>query len=536
MRRASPLILLVCVSALVIPSVASESPAAVMMRDALVVVHANDLLWCDRQILTYAAAANRDPQVQRRLLAGILLRSRSLNGVDLSRPAVIAWRDHAAPMLAIIPIDDRRAFLEEFGADTQFGAPLVRVAEREGTTVYWQQSGDAMAEYRLLVQDDTAYLASSLDECRQLADLPLGRIGDGPPLQVRLRGPALARLALPTLNDLPLMLRQPRLGATMVSLLARYGGSTLPSIADQVDRVDLEVRADGDGALVIDGRLLARSNAPLAQFLAVQKNQSSRLLPLVESPATAFASYGSIAWQGQLDRLGQDVAQQVGPALGAAWNAQAEDSWRRSWAIRDRNGAFVSVTEVRRDEDGILDVAHATLTEQNQAGDLVVHAQRFAMAERTVFAERVWSGRRIADQVIEDCSISGLPGWRHALTIDGVAVDAVQIATGRHVLGIESFQGRAVTIAEEWVPRVLLDGGQRPAGAAALIAGWIDPAVVARALTGDALKSLPPARIAFSAKASPQGDLLLRLDLPYLALAIVEREARTLLARPAARR
>src|SRR5690606_1738788 len=176
-------------------------------------------------------------------------------------------------------------------------------------------------------------------------------------VQVRLRGPALARLGRPTLGDLPAVLSQPRLAATLVSLLARYGGSALPLIAEQIDRIDLTLRPDGDGVAVIEGRLLARSNAPLAQFLAVQKNQSSRLLPLVEGPATAMACYGSIAWQGQLDRLGQDVAQQVAPLLGSAWNAQAEDSWRRSWAIRDRNGVFVSVSEVRRDEDGTLDVA-----------------------------------------------------------------------------------------------------------------------------------------------------------------------------------
>jgi len=513
-----------------------EAAAAVVavppnpLNDAMIVIRANDLLWCDRQIAAYATAANLDPEGPRHLLAGALLRSRSLAGVDISRPALIAWRDQAAPLLAIIPLSDRRAFIEDFGADSRFGAPLVRVSEREGTTVYQQNSPDGLLEYRLLIHNDTAYVASTLADCRRLTGIVLTRIGDGAPLEVHLQGKALTWLQESTAVELPDLTKQDRLLPDVVSLLQRYGRTAFPRLAEQVARLDVTLRGDGESTLVIEGRLLARSDAPLAQFLAVQKNQSSRLLPLLRNEHTAVAVYGSILWQGQLDRLGQDLAAGVATQLGSAWTAQAEDSWRRGWALRDRNNIFATVVQVQPQagKTAGIDVTAITLTEQAQAGDLVVHAQRFAQAERAAVRGM---------DLIEDISVAGLPGWRQAIKAGGVVQDALQLATGRHSLGIVSSTGRAKAVAENVVPQVLLDGGQRPEGTAALFAGWIDGGVIARAFADDPLVSATePAVVEFSAKASPQGDLLLRLQVPFLSLAVLQRETLVVIARPEQRR
>jgi hypothetical protein len=512
----------------------AETALPTLLEDAQVVVRANDLLWCQRQITSFAAAANLDPTERSGMFAGMVFRSRSLAGMDLSRPALMAWRNRPAPLLAIIPIIDRRAFLEDFGADTQYGTPLVRVAEREGSTVYKQNTDEDLVEYRLLIQDDVAYLAPTVAECLQLAALRFQRIGEGAPLQIRLHGGSLMNLpAFPGLSGTKESLL---FGPTITSLLHRYGMDSITRVADQIARIDLNVHDGDEGHIVIDGNLLARSDAPLAQFLAVQKNQSSRLLPLVESANTAAVFYGSVTWQGELDRLGQDLTEKVGPLLGSAWNAQAEDSWRRAWAARDRNGVFVAVANVLRDEQGKLDCSTTVLTEQNRGSDLVVHAQRFATAEQAYFAKHALPGHQVTDVKVEDVSIAGLPGWRESFRLDGHPADFLQIATGRHILGIDSRCGRALAIAEELVPRVLLDGGQKPEGESALFAGWFDPGILARAHCGDPLVNVPAGRLTVSAKSSSQGDLSLHLDVPVIAFAILEREWRAVMARPGERR
>lgn len=532
MLRAVPLAMLCCLVGTV---VAAPAPAeSDLLDDALVVVRANDLLWCDRQIAGYAAAANRDTQRYRNLLAQMLFRSRSLAGLDLTRPALVAWRDQSAAMVAILPITDRRAFMADFGADTSFGTPLVRFKELDGTTVYSQNTAKGLVNYRLLIQDDTAYFASTVAECRRLAERGALRIGEGAPLEISLRGRALLGLDFSGGNTQASPWAH-LVAPSVVSLMHRYGTPALPELADQIARIDLALNEDRNGGgLGVTGRLLARADAPLAHFLAVQKNLSSRLLPLVSSGRTAAAIYGAVLWQGELDRMGQDLAESVGQRLGPAWTAQVEESWRRSWALRDRNGTFAGVLDLDRDAQGRIDTSTIVLTEQGQAGDLLVHAQRFAEAERTLLGTLAQPGLVFTSQGIAETSIASLPGWHHRMKRNGRDFDFLQVATGRHLLSIESEAAIAERIAKDLVPKVLLDGGQKPEGTAAVLAGWVDGAVIARTLAGQELERVPAnPRFSFNLKSSSQGDLVISAILPLLDIAMLEREVQELRARPA---
>lgn len=531
MLRAVHLAMLCCLAGTAAAASVPGEPD--LLDDALVVVRANDLLWCDRQIAGYAAAANRDTQRYRNLLAQMLFRSRSLAGLDLTRPALVAWRDHSASMVAILPISDRRAFMADFGADTRFGTPLVRFKELDGTTVYSQNTAKGLVNYRLLIQDDTAYFAATVAECRKLADRGALRIGEGAPLEISLRGRAL--LGLDLSGDAEASPWAHLVAPSVISLMHRYGTPALPELADQIARIDLSLDDDRNGGgLSVSGRLLARADAPLAHFLAVQKNLSSRLLPLISNGRTAAAIYGAVLWQGELDRLGQDLAESVGQRLGPAWTAQTEESWRRSWALRDRNGTFAGVLDLDRDTQGRIDTSTIVLTEQGQAGDLLVHAQRFAEAERSILGTLAQPGLVFQSLGIAETAVASLPGWRHRMKRNGRDFDYLQVATGRHLLCIESEAGISEQIAKDLVPKVLLDGGQKPEGTAAVLAGWVDGAVIARIIAGQELERTPTnPRFSFSLKSSSQGDLVISALLPLLDFAMLEREVQELRARPA---
>ena len=99
--------------------------------------------------------------------------SNGYDGIDLTRPSLIGWRPGPAGLVAVIPIKDRKRFLDGFGVAPGGDAPLVRVGDSEGTVKLTQIHGGQHDEYRLLVTNDTAYLARTPEECRQLSLHPL---------------------------------------------------------------------------------------------------------------------------------------------------------------------------------------------------------------------------------------------------------------------------------------------------------------------------------------------------------------------------
>jgi hypothetical protein len=119
-------------------AIAFAGETANPLDQAEVVLQVRDGRWVDREATRFAAAYNGDLSAVRSELAQALYRSVSFDGIDLTRPALIAWRTGKAPLLAVIPISDRATFLRSFGAVDIGEAPLVRTGERDGTVIYTQ--------------------------------------------------------------------------------------------------------------------------------------------------------------------------------------------------------------------------------------------------------------------------------------------------------------------------------------------------------------------------------------------------------------
>ena len=132
----------------------------------------NDPFILDEQLDVFARRAGFDTEPLRDQFAQWAYASRDMRGVDLERPSLLVWREGPAPLAAIIPIRDRAVFLDAFGQATTGQSPMVRVGERDGTLIFSQNSVDALWEYRLLVGENTVFLARTAEECRALAAQP----------------------------------------------------------------------------------------------------------------------------------------------------------------------------------------------------------------------------------------------------------------------------------------------------------------------------------------------------------------------------
>jgi hypothetical protein len=516
-----------------------------VLGDCLAVLRVNDLLWLERQAAGYAAAAGIDPSGTRGQVAQWLFRARGLEGIDLNRPALVAWRTGNAPLLAIIPLLDRPAFIAGFGQSARFGPPLIRVNERDGTTVFSQNTPRGLVEYRLLVQNDTAYLAPTVDECRRLAEHPLVRTGQHAPLELVCKPGFLVMKGdswpEPTMPGLPF-----DVDPHLVAMLGRFGEVARDDVLAQIASISLQARPLGDIGVVIEGRIQARADSALAQVIALQKNQGSRLLPILRGPNTVMSLHGSIAWQGQLDRIGQQMTGAVQAALGERWTAGIEDAWRESWAARDHNGAFAVTWDVlprpapaaapappkgtpAKAPAPLADLAVNLAVEQAQAGEQVVRTRQLAEALVPLFDAGIPESRLV--HAFTETSVSGLSGFRHLITgtVKGrpVEVDHVLLATGHHLVGVQASDGSAGRRIADLVPKLLLEATQKPDGTAALFSFRYDPAIEARLLFGERIGRLDPAPVEIWAKSTPQGDLLVHFELPLIPLAVVERESRS---------
>lgn len=534
MLRLPLLALLVCFAGAPVAAVQGPDGDA-LLNDALAVLRVNDLQWLERQAAGYAAAAGIDPTGTRGQVAQWLFRAKGLDGIDLNRPALVAWRPGKAPLVAVIPLLDRPRFMAGFGQVSRFGPPLIRVGERDGTTVFSQNTPRGLVEYRLLVQNDTAYLAATVDDCRALAAKPLVRTGQHAPVEMTCR-PGFFALHSDDWPEIGAPAIPFSLDPHLVALMTRFGSGARNEILAQVATITLEARPLGDIGVVIDGRIQARADTALAQMVSLQKNQGSRLLPILRNANTVMTMHGAIAWQGQLDRIGQQIAADAQGVLGDGWTRSVEDAWRESWAARDRNGAFAVAWDVYPSgKPGSGHIVISTAVEQAQAGPQVARSRQLAEAMVPLF-DAPFADAAKPHHSFEEMSVSGLLGYRHL--VSGVsrqgpfAVDLVELATGSHVVSVETSSATAGQRMSELVPRMLLEASQKPEGTAALVAVRFDPAVEARLIHGEAIGRLEPAPIEAWAKATPQGDLLVHLELPLIPLAVVDRESRSAAQRP----
>jgi hypothetical protein len=420
--------------------------------------------------------------------------------------------------VAVIPLTDRRAFLDDFGAVSTLDAPLVKIAERDGTVVYSQNSASGLNEYRLLVQDDTAYLARTVAECRLLATRP-PRIATGDAALVfRATGAVLSGTGTPLAGLAGLAALVPAAAEAdhgpggMAGWAMRGWGD----VVDQVAQIACDIGPGPDDTIRVQGRVFAKADTLLAQWVAGQKNAASRLLPVVRGPDTVMAVYGQLDWQGQLDRLGQRLTATARDELGEAWSPQIEEAWRGQWEIADRAGPFAVAFDAERRPDAAVGFLTKVLCEQPRAQELVGLRR---LVDQAALGERA---------TVEATSAGGLSGYS-ATPVDGGARTVTVADDHRQFTTISQGQD-GVRLTAELVAGA---AGQLPppTGSPAVFAVHLNLTRLARALN-PGLESipgnLPQVDLSCAVRANAQGILTAELDLPLQRLAALAREIEAL--------
>ncbi|MBA3683943.1 MAG: hypothetical protein H0W72_01705 [Planctomycetes bacterium] len=508
------------------PALCAEDAAEPVLGEAIATLRINDLRWLDREAASFANTSGTSSDQLRGLLAQIFFHARSYDGVDLSRPAVIAWRSGPAPLVAIIPLEDRRRFIADFGAITAYGSPLIRIGERDGTTVYTQNTVAGLREYRLLVQDDVAYIARTVAECRAMAARPLRQAAGREAPVTFTAQPAfftvpasLAEWAKPAVMGLD--------AATALALFVR-SPTNWDDLGSQVAMVHAELAPAADGVVRLSARLSAKADTVLAQWLALQKNVASRLLPAVRNGADVVA-YGQVEWQGQLDRLGQRMVPAMRALAGERWTPQVEDAWRRYWEMADREGPFAFAMQLPR---GGKAGFQRFVIERQRAAELLILGR---LIEQVL--SPLQSG--IDDQAFSDANILGLTGFQVATTprahVDGRAVEAVPmealvLADDRREYHACAAPGASQVDMEAILTAIAKPGA--PEGSPALFGMLIDlTGLVASGRLGTvaadrvADRPLPQVSADMVVRATTQGDLTFEANLPAQRAAILLREA-----------
>ena len=170
------------------PDPAFPGPLA---EEVQAVIRIADPLWLFDQTSRVSSAMEQSGAQFRNHLAALIYGSASLKGIDINQPVVLGWRRGDKPLVAVIPLSDRREFLRHFGRVTLDGRMLIRVGERDGTIVYSKNSLAGIIEYRLMIRENVAYLAGSVEECELMAAVVRPQDSsqnDGPAVTLRMTG------------------------------------------------------------------------------------------------------------------------------------------------------------------------------------------------------------------------------------------------------------------------------------------------------------------------------------------------------------
>lgn len=494
------------------------TPGERILGEAVAVLRISQPHWLDKEAARFAAALGQDPAPLRSAMARGLFRCRSLDGLDLSRPALIAWRPGPAPLVAILPITNRRAFLEQFGAGDD--APFIRVGEREGTVVYSQNGADGLYEYRLMVgENNVACLARTATECRALAALTLSRATTDAPLAFSAKGGWVTGLTGGAkgadLSGMPA-------GVPIAPILGLW-----TSLVSQVTETGIELRPDGEDGMALTFRLKAVPDSLLAVWISNQRNHPNRLLPLVRTPATFLSVAGQVAWQGQGESFGSAIAGLIKHQAGKAWTETVDEAWTALWSLSDRNGPFAAACDLqlpaakaggdqvsaipleRLKEVGI---EWRSLVEQRRAIEVVNHTNTVTTA--------------LSGTPGEALNVVGAQGFRWT-PAQGMAMAMAMVATDRHVVQVQGTlrpvdqaiaelvqksQGNAVPDARTAIVMASFDATPLARGAAQFM-GRSSDAVVQTAIINTALTVAGP------------GELAVEVGLPHMRVASMVRDS-----------
>lgn len=428
---------------------AGDSPNPLDQAD--VILRVRDGRWVDREATRFAAAYGGDLASLRGELARILFRSRSFDGIDLSRPSLVAWRPGRMPLLAVIPITNRVTFLKSFGAVDNDEPPLVRTGEREGTVIYRQNQPGGEWEYRLLVAGNVAYLARTSDECQRMAALIGQPANDSaaPPIEVQMRGSALQDPRLPGagalagLPGLPLQLDE----LTTIPGLASHAWS---SVAEQIATISMQARSDAQGNLLCSARMTAKPDSTLAAWIAAQRPGTERLAGQLRNPDTAMLISGRLVFQGQAERWAFDQAETMRAAGGTRWSDAADGAYRGLCTLIERTGAFA--ISVERSSSNLV---QNWVAEHPRSLEVVQSIASVAGALHGAEPELVRVGQR------------------SAFTLPAAGGTSLFVAGDRHATRLDDRGGRRTVAAATALLQRLEEAGSLDT-APALMAIWVD--------------------------------------------------------------
>lgn len=498
-----------CAAAFAVEVKAGKGPAA--LADALAVLRVNDPRVLDRETTQFAAGLGINPEPLRAAMASLLFRSRSLEGIDLARPALMAWRSQEPALVAVIPLSDRRSFLESFGAGFGGDAPLIRVGERDGTVVYTQNGNDGLLEYRLLISDRAAYLAGTAALCRELAEYPLQPLTSEAPLVFSASAAFLARLGADSdfSSDLSPAQRQAMesLAPGVVSMQKAARAGWLAFLSQLVN-AELTVRPDAQGTMNFSLQIQAQPDSALAVWIGNQRNQPSRLLPIVRSDQSIFSLAGNIVWQGQAERLGKIFLPVVQEAYADRWSAMVDENWASMWGLIDRAGPFAMAVDVGL-KDGKAISESRYLGEQPKAQELMSLITLVSQSLTGTVGEAVTAGNAA--------------GYRE----QDAHGDRVLVSNERHLISVQSSMRAAVEAATDVVTRSQTIGA--PEGQAGVLQFSTNLTPLVRTLVvlmgGEVQPGLPMAVCGVTIKTGLPGQLIAEGSFPAPNIAQLFRDS-----------
>lgn len=478
-----------------------------VLANALAVLRVNDPKLLDRETTQFATGLGINPEPLRAALAHVLYRSRNLDGIDLSRPAMMAWRPTSPSLLAVIPLTDRRTFLDNFGAGYGEDAPLIRVGERDGTVVYSQNGNDGLMEYRLLVSDRAAYLASTMAECRELAGFPLQLATNDSPLVFTANADFIATLgssaewashyrkatqALPP-------------GLEVFQAASRVGWNAL---LGQLSSVEFSLRPDAQNIMKATLRMQAIPDSALAVWSANQRNQPSRLLSLVRSEHSVVTLAGSIMWQGQAERLGKLFEPALKQTFGERWTDVVEENWTALWNLVDRAGPFAMAADLSTKEG-------KAVGESRYIGD---HPK----AQELMFL--VNSVTQNLTGVASEAVTTGNATGHHEQRPDG---DTVLVSNERFLVSVQSTMRSAITAAADLIARSQTNGALEGNAGVLQMSANLTPLIrtMVVALGGQLQAILPEAACHLTIKVGLPGSLVAEGAFSASAVALLVRDS-----------
>jgi hypothetical protein len=483
----------------------AKMPAA--LADALAVLRVNDPRMLDRETTQFATGLGSNPEPLRAALAHLLFRSRNLEGIDLSRPALMAWRASSPPLLAVIPLNDRRIFLEHFGAGFGEDAPLIRVGERDGTVVYTQNGNDGLIEYRLLVSDRVAYLAGSIAACRELADFPLQVASNDSPLIFTANAAFIAQLNTATEGSAGQrkMLQAMPPGLANLQHVSRASWNAFTS---QLSKIEFSLRPDQQSNMNFAMRMEALPESALAVWAANQRNQPSRLLSMVRTEHSVLTLAGNVMWQGQAERFGENFEPALKQLFGDRWTTMVEENWTSLWTLADRAGPFAMAADVAI-KDGKPVGETRYLIDQPKAQELMSLINLVSQNLTGAVSEAVTAGNAT--------------GY-HEQHPDG---DTALVSNDRFLVSVQSTMRSAVVAAADLVARSQTNGAPEGNLAVLQMSANLTPLVrtLVVAMGGELQPILPNATCGLSIKVGLPGTLVAEGTFPSAAVARLMRDS-----------